>query len=243
MSKPIIGITSGVIVDEGGMFPGYRRVYANEDYISSVVQNGGVPLIIPLNTSLAVIEQQVAMIDGLILTGGNDITPLKYNQEPEQKLGDLFPERDRFESEVLKLAKAKTVPILGICRGAQLINVCHGGNLYQDLSYRSEKTLKHWQSHSAAQVTHSIELVEGSKLKSIIGSEDILVNSFHHQVMNKVAEEFKVSAIEKDGVVEAIESKTYPFLMGVQWHPEMLHKSVSSMNLIFKALIRQAEGN
>ena len=72
--------------------------------------------------------------------------------------------------------------------------------------------------------------------------EDILVNSFHHQVMNKVAEEFKVSAIAKDGVVEAIESKTYPFLMGVQWHPEMLHKSVSSMNLIFKALIRQAEG-
>lgn len=243
MSKPIIGITSGVIVDEGGMFPGYRRVYANEDYISSVVKNGGVPLIIPLNTSLAVIEQQVAMIDGLILTGGNDITPLKYNQEPKQKLGHLFPERDRFESEVLKLAKAKNVPILGICRGAQLINVCHGGDLYQDLSYRSEKTLKHWQSHSAAQVTHSIELVEGSKLKSIIGSQGIRVNSFHHQVMNKVAEGFKVSATAKDGVVEAIESKTYPFLMGVQWHPEMLYQSVSSMNLIFKALIRQAEGN
>lgn len=243
MVKPIIGITSGVLVDDAGMFPGYRRLYANEDYITSVVQNGGVPVIIPINTNVAVIEQQVAMIDGLILTGGNDITPLKYKQEPEEKLGVLFPERDKFESEVLRLAKKRNVPILGICRGAQLINVCHGGDLYQDLSYRTEKTLKHWQSHTTSQVTHSIDLVEGSKLKAIIGSDDMLVNSFHHQIMDKVAEEFSVSAVAKDGVIEAIESKMYPFLMGVQWHPEMLCESVSSMNLIFKALIRQAEGN
>lgn len=242
MKKPIIGITSGVLVDEGGMFPGYRRVYANEDYISSVVSNGGVPMIVALNDSLDVIERQLSVVDGLILTGGNDITPFKYNQEPEQKLGDLFPERDEFEFEVLRLAKEKNIPILGICRGAQLINVYHGGNLFQDLSYRPEETLRHWQSHNPAQVTHTIDVVGGTKLNAIMGTPDVLVNSFHHQVMQEVAADFQVSARAKDGVIEAIESTTYPFLLGVQWHPEMLYQTETNMNLIFKELINQAKG-
>lgn len=242
MKKPIIGISAGVLTDEGGMFPGYRRTYVNEDYITSVIKNGGIPLIIPMNNNLDVIKQQLEFIDGLLLTGGNDISPLKYNQEPEQKLGDLLPERDEFEFELLKLAKVREIPILGICRGCQLINVFHGGTLYQDLSYRKEKTLRHWQSHNPSQVTHSIKIKEDTKLSEMLKQEKILVNSFHHQIIKDIPRGFIPCAIAPDGVIEGIESTQYKFLLGLQWHPEMLHDSVECMNLIFKSFINISNG-
>ncbi|HIB1912188.1 TPA: gamma-glutamyl-gamma-aminobutyrate hydrolase family protein [Enterococcus faecium] len=242
MKNPIIGISGSIIVDREGMFPGYKRSFVNEDYISSVLKNGGIPVVIPVNQEEKVIEQQVEQIDGLILTGGYDISPEKYHEEPLQKLGDTLLERDNFDFLLLKKAKEKNLPILGICRGSQLINVYHGGSLYQDLSYRKENTLKHWQGHDPDKVTHTVDIDKNSKIYEILRCSEIQVNSFHHQLIKDVPNNFMISARAKDGVVEAIEATNYGFLIGIQWHPEMLHKTTLVMNELFKQLIVHSAG-
>lgn len=243
MKKPIIGISGSILVDEGGMFPGYRRAYVNEDYVNAVLVNGGIPIIVPMNQDEEVIEQQINQIDGLILSGGHDVSPEYYKEEPLQKLGMTLSERDCFDFLLLKKAKEKNIPILGICRGSQIINVYHGGNLYQDLSYREGKTFKHWQGHDSDIVTHSVIINNNSQLYKMIGARELMVNSFHHQLIKEVPSNFTIAANAKDGVIEAIEAMDYRFLVGVQWHPEMLHKSETMMNGIFKKLIEEARGD
>lgn len=240
MRKPIIGISGSIIVDQGGMFPGYRRSYLNEDYISSVLDSGGTPVIIPVIKDIKSIDAIVDTIDGLILSGGHDISPRFYGEEPKIKLGEIFPDRDQFEFELLKKAKEKKIPILGICRGCQIINVFHGGTIYQDLSYRTGDTIKHWQSHSPEMVTHTVELEMNSLLNNIWNVNEIWVNSFHHQTIKEVPDNFAVSARSKDGVIEAIESLDDSFLIGIQWHPEMLSNSTKEMAKLFETLISKA---
>lgn len=242
MTKPIIGISGSVIIDEGGIFPGYHRSYVNEDYVDSVVQNGGVPFIIPFAKNDEVIKVQLDHVQGLILSGGHDVDPHLYGEEPEQKIGATWPDRDHFDMRLLALAEEKGIPVLGICRGAQIINVAHGGSLYQDLSYRSEKTLKHMQGHTPDLPTHGMKVVQGSQLAKILGKTEFMVNSFHHQLIKEVAPDLKEVATAPDGVPEGIENKAGT-VIGVQWHPEMLHrnKNVSFMNNLFKWVIDNAK--
>lgn len=240
MAKPIIGISGSEIIDDGGIFPGYRRSYVNEDYVDSVIQNGGIPYIIPFNEDDEVIEQQLLNVQGLILSGGHDVDPHNYGEEPEQKLGDIWPERDHFDMRLLKLAEKNNIPVLGICRGAQIINVAHGGSLYQDLSYRKEETLKHSQGQRPTLLTHTVETVAGTKIAELLGKAKLQTNSFHHQLIKDVAPEFKVAARATDGVVEAIENDDAS-IIAVQWHPEMLHRVVSYQNNLFKHIIEHAK--
>lgn len=241
MNRPIIGISGSIIIDSSGAFPGYRRSYVNEDYVVSVIKNGGVPFIIPVTDDLKVIETQIDQIDGLILSGGHDVTPQNYHEEPEQKIGGCWPERDIFDCALIKAAVDKKIPILGICRGAQIINVLYGGNLYQDLSYRKESTLRHDQASSPTQTTHYVTINPETHLAKILDQSELMVNSFHHQIIKNIASNFTVAAKAKDGVVEAIEANDYPYLIGVQWHPEMLHSSNPEMNhKIFGSLIDEA---
>lgn len=241
MKKPIIGISGSIFEEPSGMFPGYKKAYVNHDYVSSVIKNGGVPILIPLTDDENLIESQINLIDGLILSGGHDVSPKFYNEEPLQKLGEIMPERDTFDFNLIKFAKAKNIPILGICRGYQILNVYHGGSLHQDLSYDKNCYVKHWQAHSPKLVTHTVNTVSGTKLSKLFDKEEFQVNSFHHQIIKDVAPSLIVSAISKDGVVEALESEDYPFLLGVQWHPEMLHESVEEMNVLFSSLIKEAK--
>ena len=213
---PIVGISGSVMIDQGGMFPGYHRSYVNEDYVNSVIQNGGIPVIIPVSDVTEVLDSYIDKIDALILSGGHDVCSMNYNEEPCPKMGDIFPERDKFDFALLERAEKKRIPILGICRGAQVINVYHGGSLYQDVSMCDTAAVKHWQGHFPEQVTHSVD------------------------IMKNVAPDFNVVARAADGVVEAIEHKDYPMLIGVQWHPEMMHKKSMQMNLLFNALINNA---
>ena len=238
---PIIGISASVIVDSGGMFPGYHRSYVNEDYVSSISLNGGIPMILPISSDEQVLDGYLDTIDGLVLSGGHDVSPLNYGEEPSQKLGDTFPARDQFDFALIERAKKKKIPILGICRGYQIITVYHGGTLWQDLSYTNKPLLKHWQEHHPDLATHSVELEAGTLLHSIFKKDKLMVNSFHHQIVKDVPEAFTVAARAMDGVVEALEHHSYPFMVGVQWHPEMLHKSMPEMNQLFKALIAQAK--
>lgn len=238
--RPVIGISASVIVDQGGMFPGYHRSYVNEDYVTSVIKNGGIPLILPISAEDDVLDGYFAIIDGLILSGGHDVSPFHYGEEPTSKLGDTFPERDIFDFDLLRRARSKNIPVLGICRGYQIINVFHGGNLWQDLSYTGVDALKHWQAHFPEMVTHTVDFEAGSRLAGIFGVETTKVNSFHHQVVRDVAPGFVVAARAKDGLIEAIEDPNHRFMVGVQWHPEMLHDSCPEMNKLFQALITES---
>ena len=241
MSKrAIIGISSSIIVDNSGSFAGYKRAYVNKDYVDAVIRAGGVPLIIPFSTDKEVIISQAQLIDGLILSGGHDISPYNYGQEPSQKIGETFPERDTYEIILLEESKKRNIPILGICRGFQLINVAAGGTLYQDLSLIPGNILKHNQVSNPTLKTHKVEIKENSFISSIFGKET-MVNSFHHQVINKVANDFIVVAKASDGVVEAIEHKTYKFLVAVQWHPEMLAVECEKARELFVRFIEEAK--
>ena len=180
------------------------------------------------------------MVDGLLLSGGQDVAPKNYGEEPTPKLGDIFPERDDFEYALLKAALEAKKPILGICRGLQIINTYFNGSLYQDLSYIGTEVLKHNQVNSPSMVTHSVTLDKSSKLFDIFGEEKIRVNSFHHQAVKKVGDGLAISAKAPDGVIEAIEKTDYPFLVAVQWHPEMLHLTVEMMNKLFIRFIKEA---
>ena len=238
--KPIIGISSSIIVDNSGSFAGYKRAYVNKDYVDAVIRAGGVPLIIPFSTDKEVIISQAQLIDGLILSGGHDINPYNYGQEPSQKIGETFPERDTYEMILLEESKKRNIPILGICRGFQLINVAAGGTLYQDLSLIPGNILKHNQVSNPTLKTHKVEIKENSFISSIFGKET-MVNSFHHQALDKVADDFRVVAKASDGVVEAIEHKTYKFLVAVQWHPEMLAVECEKARELFVRFIEEAK--
>lgn len=237
---PVIGITSNILKDSSGMFPGYSRAYVNEDYIISIVRNGGIPIILPLNGENSVLKEQMSLLDGLILSGGSDISPLKYGEEPYNLLGEIMPARDDFDMKLLDYAIQKGIPILGICRGMQIMNVYHGGTLYQDNSYHSKNVLKHWQGHGTDIPTHHVSLHKDSTLYKIYNKETICVNSFHHQSIKELGKGLKITARSKDGIIEGIESTYYPFMIGVQWHPEMLCCTEENSNRIFATFIKKS---
>lgn len=241
MSKrPIIGITASILIDEGGMFPGYERAYVNNDYVQSVVAAGGTPYVVPMVYDETVIREQIEMVDAVIMSGGQDVNPLLYGEEPSQKLGGILPKRDTFDAAVIKIAMELKKPILGICRGHQMLNVVNGGTLYQDLSFINGCYIKHNQGALPSTATHTVDLVKGSKLNEILGDE-VLTNSFHHLAIKDIAPGFVASAVAKDGVIEAIEKVGEEFIIGIQWHPEMMAKDHPVMLEIFKKLIKATQ--
>ncbi len=238
--KPIIGISGNMMIDQGGMFPGYERAYVNDDYVQAVIRGGGIPFIIPISECEEVIKAQVKNMDGFIFSGGYDVNPLLYGEEPSQKLGEIYPKRDVFDAMLMKMAMEHKKPIIGICRGMQMLNVVSGGSLYQDLSYIKGCYIKHVQGHSPSIPTHTVDIVEGTKLHNILG-EQVVTNSFHHLALKDIAPGFIVCARAKDGVVEAIEKNEDTFVLGLQWHPEMMSKDHPNMDKIFKKLIEESK--
>lgn len=243
MRKPVVGISGSIIIDGSGSFAGYERAYVNDDYVDSVIQNGGVPYIIPVSADEEVIKEQVANIDALILSGGQDVCPKFYDEEPHRLIGRTFLKRDKFDFKLLEFALERNIPILGICRGMQIINVYFGGSLYQDLSLAPNSYIKHNQVTDWQIPSHTVSLKKGTELYDIFQADELDVNSFHHQVIHEVAKGFTVTAQAKDGVVEAMENHNYNFLLTVQWHPEMLHRSELHMNKLFKRLIDKTQTN
>lgn len=237
--KPVIGISGSILINKGNAFSGYRRSYVNQDYVEAVLRAGAIPFIIPFNEDLEATREMVEKVDGIILSGGHDVNPYYYGEDPMLKIGELFPERDVFDMELYKTAIELKKPIFGICRGYQIINVINGGTLYQDLSYADFVKIKHDQVDNPTQATHFVELEEGTFLKNILG-EKYKVNSFHHQILKDVAPGFKVVAKSSDGVIESIEKITEDiFVIGVQWHPEMLSASNEKSQAIFNEFVKK----
>ncbi len=238
MKKPVIGISGSITILENGRFPGYRRTYVNEDYVKSVILAGGVPLLLPLTNDPEIIKGYCDLIDGLVLSGGHDVSPLAYGEQPLQKLGHTLPERDVFDKMLIENAFEKELPILGICRGLQILNVTLGGTLYQDLDYIPDCNIKHDQFHDPSLPTHEIAISEGSMLHKIMNDTRIKTNSFHHLAIKNLAEGLVVSARSDDGIIEAVEHEDYEFVIGVQWHPEMMAATDDKMNGLFESLIQ-----
>lgn len=239
MKKKIIGISANIeIAIDTPYFAGCKRLKLYDDYVNSVIKAGAIPMVIPVVTDRDILEQQLDIIDGLIISGGYDIDPLRYNEEQHPLLQKIFPERDEFEFILAKLAMEKEIPVLGICRGHQVLNVLNGGTLYQDISLKGGEILKHVQSTHGSVVSHKINIAKDSKLYNILG-ESALVNSLHHLAIKDLAPGFNVIATSSDGVIEAIERKNGSFAMGVQWHPEILVNKNEDMLNIFKYFIKQ----
>lgn len=240
MGKPVIGILGNLLIMGKGMFKGMERSYVNNDYIESVLLAGGIPLLIPVNSEDDVIRAQVDLADGIIISGGYDVNPLEYGEEPSQKAGFIYPKVDEFYLKAVKYAIDNNKAILGICKGIQILNVIYGGTLYQDLSDIDGCYINHLQSSTRDVPTHSVYVKENSILFDILGSQ-ILTNSFHHQCLNKVGYGFRITATSKDGIIEAIEGDQARFVLGVQWHPEMMMKSSLAMLNIFKRLVKESK--
>ena len=237
--KKIIGISGSIMFDEGGMFPGYPRAYVNHDYVRSVLDAGGIPLIIPVNTDEEIIKAQLACIDGLVISGGYDVNPLLFGEEPHHLLGMTLAQRDTFDLTLIKYALEMKKPILGICRGIQIINTACGGTLYQDCSLSEGSYIKHSQGHTPTQVSHSVKIETDSYLYKIFGSQT-LVNSFHHMSVKDLAPGFKITATAADGIIEAMEKETDSFVLAVQWHPEMLSGVNQDMLKLFQLLLEKS---
>lgn len=238
--RPLIAITTCSTTIGGGwssLYPGLHMDYVFRDYVAAVEEVGGVPVVIPVLRKLAILGDIIARVQGLILTGGDDIAPNFYGEEPIKGISECVHEIDMMEIEAAQLAKRRGIPILGVCRGIQVITVAFGGTLYQDIYSQMEGCLDHIQKMDKGFLTHQVKINNTSKLFSILKSEDILVNSHHHQAVRKPPENFKVVAHSNDGVIEAMEHEDHPFMIGVQWHPEGTWQSDEYSRVLFSALV------
>lgn len=239
MKSKIIGISANIeIATDSVPFAGRKRVRLYNGYVNSVIQAGGIPIIIPVTTDKNILKEYIELMDGLIISGGYDVDPARYNEDPHPLLQGTFPERDEFEFTLAKMAMDKEIPLLGICRGHQILNVLNGGTLYQDISLKEGSFIKHAQSSHGTVVTHKINIEKDSMLYSILG-DSTMVNSLHHLSIKDLAPGFKIVATANDGVIEAIEKEGDYFAMGVQWHPEVLSEDNESMSDLFKYFINK----
>jgi putative glutamine amidotransferase len=235
--KPIIGLALSNRVKP-------KKIYSviNNDYIKAVQKAGGIPILIPFSDNIENIKVYANKIQGIIFTGGEDISPLTYNEDPIKEVECIIEERDRFELELFKEVYEKNIPILGICRGLQLINVALGGSLNQDIYVQIPNCNGHSPKHVLrSNLYHSVKIEEESKLFDIFKTKDLKVNSFHHQSVKKLGADLKITALSNDGIVEGIETLTDKFLVAVQWHPENLVEKHEEFMKFFKALINNAK--
>ncbi|SHK36284.1 membrane dipeptidase [Xylanibacter ruminicola] len=224
--RPVIGITGN-----------YEDLTCKlgRGYYQSVVEAGGVPVVIPPVADKHVIINTLEHIDALILSGGGDINPLWAGEEPSPKLHGINQERDLPELLIARLAYNRQIPMLGICRGIQTLATAFGGKVSQDIS--DVATIKHSQDADRSEATHSVTIDEDSTLFNIYKEEKVMVNSFHHQAVAEAGDKFRVVAKSADGIIEAIESAEFKSILGVQWHPECLEEGLP----LFQWLVAEAK--
>jgi len=225
--RPVIGITGN-----------YEDLTCKlgRGYYQSVVEAGGVPVVIPPVADKHVIINTLEHIDALILSGGGDINPLWAGEEPSPQLHGINQERDLPELLIARLAYNRQIPMLGICRGIQTLATAFGGKVSQDIS--DVATVKHSQDADRSEATHSVTIDENSTLFNIYKVDKVMVNSFHHQAVAEAGDKFRVVAKSADGIIEAMESAEFKSILGVQWHPECLEEGLP----LFQWLVAEAKG-
>lgn len=230
MPSPFIGVTSAEFT------PITRN--DKEAYTRAVEMVGGSPELIPANLPQEELEALIARLDGILLTGGGDINPARFNVLPHPRVYGISESRDATEITLALRARDLRIPLLGICRGCQVMNVAYGGSLYTHISDQLPGALEH--SHEKFREEHHfISIDPDSLLECITGTNEMAVNSLHHQGISSVAPALIPTACAPDGLVEGVELRAHPFGLGVQWHPEHLTDR-PEMAVLFKALVEAA---
>ena len=244
---PIIGIT-------GMRWPDEKKEDMHQmdktqiHYIEAVQKSKGIPIVLPVleEFNTETIKRQVSLVDAILIQGGIDVTPSLYGEEALPELDITCLKTDKFLLEVIKYAKERKIPILGICKGMQLINVSYGGTLYQDIKYAGLDSKSHRQSEeSITKPFHSINIEKNSLLGKIFDNkEKLMVNSYHHQAVKDLGKGLVIDAKADDGIIESIHyDDKSQWILGVQFHPEQLSRNNEDFRAIFSEFIKQANLN
>jgi putative glutamine amidotransferase len=224
-SPPLIGITADLsgILSHRTQSQSEPTLFLPQRYVSAVERAGAIAVILPAHHSSRGLKRYMNLLDGLVISGGNfDIHPHYYGEKPINQLGIIKPQRTEFELELAMSALKRDMPVLGICGGAQAINVVLGGSLYQDIAAQLPDAAEHQQSARKTVGGHRVQVQDGTRLRKIIGRQSLEVNTTHHQAIKKLGRGLVVNAVADDGIVEGIESTQHDFVLGLQWHPEVL---------------------
>ena len=216
-----------------------ERYFIARSYIQAVQNAGGTPLVLPIQPQED-LSQVLEHLDGIVLTGGVDVDPYRFGEDPLVGCGEINPLRDEFDLAVTALALERDLPILAICRGAQVLNVALGGSLIQDIPTQVQDPIKHWQQAPNWYATHNVEVKPDSLLGEILETQLTRVNSYHHQSIAKPGQGLSIVATAPDGVIEAVESTEHRFVLGLQWHPELMVERDVGAQAIFKHFVRAA---
>jgi putative glutamine amidotransferase len=225
--RPVIGISAYDVAVDFGQWKDFRSVLVPEGYVRAVVAAGGVPVLIPPTEVATAI---VGDLDGMVFTGGSDINPAVYGQEPHPESSAFYDHRDAAELELMRAALGGAMPVLGICRGMQLLNVARGGDLIQHLEGDTHK------GPPGMYTRHSVTVLPGTHLAGVLGT-DAHTHSCHHQAPGRLGQGLRVAATAEDGTVEAIEDAAASYVVGVLWHPE---EDAEGGAALFEALVDQA---
>lgn len=246
MARPVIGITTQTLHSIDGI-PGDLPAswVMNQRYFHAVTAVGGVPWMVPLlDDDLATLREIFHRLDGVLIPGGVDMDPATFGERPHPRLGRIDPARDTVEVTLARWSIEAGKPLLGLCRGIQVLNVAMGGSLYQDVEAERPGSIKHDYFPTAGferdHLAHEVAVAEGSRLAQAVGTGRVAVNSMHHQGIRTLAPGLVPTAVAPDGLVEAVESANGQFLVGVQWHPEALMDRHPAMHRLFESFIRAA---
>lgn len=231
MRKPVIGVTP--LYDDA-----MASVWMLPEYLDGVTEAGGIPVILPLEGDPQTISQLVGECDGFLFTGGHDIDPILYGEQPRPYCGNCHAVRDRMETLLFQRVLEADKPVLGICRGLQFLNVALGGNLYQDLEEQHLSIIRHKQQKPYEKPSHAVQILPDTPLFEIYGRDRIMVNSIHHQAVQELAPALSAAALSEDGLVEAAYMPGREFVLGVQWHPEYLLRGDENQYKLFSAFVR-----
>jgi putative glutamine amidotransferase len=234
---PVVGLPT-VAIPPGPKPP---RFGINQSYVRALTAAGCAPVLIPLLSNDERLHAIYERLDGIVFPGGADVAPTEYGEEPIDNLNVIEPERDRTELTLARWAYEDNLPILGICRGQQLLNVALGGSLYQDLRHQGVTEVEHAEAHGRGRTAmiHQVRLDPDSRLAQLIDETSLDVNSLHHQAVKSVAPRLRVTGKSDDGVIEALESEDRRFLIAVQWHPEEIDE-VPWVRRLFSGFVRAA---
>jgi putative glutamine amidotransferase len=236
-SSPLIGVSTSITV---GKHP--ERAYVNSAYLHALQQAGGVPVALPPQLSTASLTRLVRGLDGLLLTGGGDLDPALFGEEPHPTVYDVAPSRDAVETAAVRMAIERGLPVLAICRGMQVLNVALGGSLYQDVATDPGTQIAHSQQTPRDQPSHKVTVAPDSRLAETLGADEVEVNSMHHQAVKTLGAGLTAVAWAPDQILEGIEMRDASrIVIGVQWHPEELAAHSEPARRLFAALVTSAD--